>query len=146
MFFKIGSWNLTKFQLNQTIKRKNVNNNCLKELKFCEVSQNSILSRCWKFQLSILKNKTSFIPKKDIFQVVFSNYAKIVPKDGACCPNFQWRFWPEQPNHNDKRCVGKLLVLPHSSQISQKYLVLSLFFSFEWSLTGSLLFVVTYID
>ena len=26
-------------------------------------------------------------------RAVVSKYAKIVPKDGACCPNFQWRFW-----------------------------------------------------
>ena len=30
---------------------------CLIELKFCEVSRNSFSNRCWKFQLSILKNK-----------------------------------------------------------------------------------------
>ena len=53
----------------QTTDRKIENNNCLNELndlKFCEVSRNSISNRCWKFQLSILKNK-SFIPKKNIF-------------------------------------------------------------------------------
>ena len=61
------TWNLTKFQLNQTTDRKNENNNCLNklnELKFCEVSQNSISNRCWKFQLSVLKNKKVFFPKK----------------------------------------------------------------------------------
>ena len=30
---------------------------CLIELKFCEVLQNYVSYRCWKFQLSILKNK-----------------------------------------------------------------------------------------
>ena len=68
----------------------NENNNCLNELnelKFCEVSRNSISNRYWKFQLSILKNKKALILIK-IFQ-----YAKIDPKDGAFCPNFQWRFW-----------------------------------------------------
>ena len=54
----------------QTTDRKNEINNCLNglnELKFCEVSQNSYSNRCQKFQLSILKNKKSFIPKKHIF-------------------------------------------------------------------------------
>ena len=47
----------------------------------------------WKFALSILKNnKVLCIPKKNMFCAVVSKYAKIVPKDGACCPNFQWRF------------------------------------------------------
>ena len=51
------SWNLTKFQLNQTTNTKYGNKNCLNELKFCEVSRNSFLNRCWKFQFSILINK-----------------------------------------------------------------------------------------
>ena len=63
--------NPTKFQLNQTTRRKNVNNNCLNELnelEFCEVSRNLFSNRCWKFQLSIY--------------------------NGICCHNVQWRFWP----------------------------------------------------
>ena len=85
------SWNLTKFQLNQTTDRKNENNNCLNklnELKFCEVSRNSISNRFWKFQLSILKNKKVLFLKK----YFLSHIAKIDPKDGVSCPNFQWRF------------------------------------------------------
>ena len=31
--------------------------------------------------------------QKKIFWVVVSKYAKRDPKDGVCCPNFQWRFW-----------------------------------------------------
>ena len=34
---------------------------CLKELKFCEVSENLKSSICWKFQLSISKNGKSTI-------------------------------------------------------------------------------------
>ena len=76
LFFKIESWNFqhlfengmkfNKFQLN----RKNENNNCLNELnemKFCEASWNSISNRCWKFQLSILKNKKVLFLKKNVF-------------------------------------------------------------------------------
>ena len=33
-------------------------------MKFCEVSRNSILNRCWKFQLSVLKNKKVLSLKK----------------------------------------------------------------------------------
>ena len=36
------TWNLTKFQLNQTTDRKNENNNCLNKLNFCEVAWNVI--------------------------------------------------------------------------------------------------------
>ena len=62
--WKIILWNLTKFPLNQTTDWKNGNKNCLNEL-----------------------NELKFC------EAVLSKYAKIVPKDGACCPNFQWRFW-----------------------------------------------------
>ena len=40
---------------------------------------NSFSNRCWKFELSILKNKKVLFLK---------NY---IPVDGY--PNFQWRFW-----------------------------------------------------
>ena len=42
-----------------------------------------------------LEKQKSFIPKKNIISAVVSKYAKIDPKDDACCPNFQWRFWAE---------------------------------------------------
>ena len=35
-----------------------------------------------------LEKQKSFIPKKNMFYAIVSKYAKIVPKDGACCPNF----------------------------------------------------------
>ena len=40
--------------------------------------------------LILEKNKVSF--QKKIF-FGRSLYAKIIPKDGASRPNFQWRFW-----------------------------------------------------
>ena len=40
---------------------------CLIQLKFCEVSWNSFSNRCWKFQLSILKNKNDLFIKKYFF-------------------------------------------------------------------------------
>ena len=52
--WKVIAWNLTNFN---SIKQPIENNNFLNELKFFEVSQNSISDRCRKFQLSILKNK-----------------------------------------------------------------------------------------
>ena len=54
--------------------------------------RNSISKRCWKFQLSILKNKKVLFLKK-VFLAVVSKYAKRDPKDGVCCLNFPWRFW-----------------------------------------------------
>ena len=60
------SWNLTKCQLIQTIVIFIFYICCLIELKFCEVSRNYFSNRCWKFQLSILKNKKN-IPKKNVF-------------------------------------------------------------------------------
>ena len=47
--WKKNSWNLAKFQLNETTDRKNRNDHCLNQLyklKFCEISQNLILNRC----------------------------------------------------------------------------------------------------
>ena len=43
--------------------------NELNELKFCEVSRNSLSNRCWKFQLRQFQQMA------------------------LCCPNFQRRFW-----------------------------------------------------
>ena len=63
--FQQLSWNLTKFQLNQTSNTK--------------------------IRITIFKNKKVWFWKK--IQAVVSKYAKIGPKDGTCCPNFQWRFW-----------------------------------------------------
>ena len=83
LFFKIESWNFqVQFEIEfretsqnfnsirQPIK-KDENNNCLNklnELKFCEVSQNSISNWTWKFQLSILKNKKVLFLKKKFFK------------------------------------------------------------------------------
>ena len=41
---------------------------CLIELKFCEDSRNLISNWCWKFQLSILKNKKVLFPKNIFFE------------------------------------------------------------------------------
>ena len=60
------SWKLTNFQFNQTTHRKNEKcnfQNKLNELKFCEVSQNSISNTYWKFQLCILKKKVLLIKR-----------------------------------------------------------------------------------
>ena len=72
LFFKIESWN---FQVQFEIKFRETSQNfnsfslfrqllfssffigCLIELKFCEVSWNSISNWTWKFQPSILKKK-----------------------------------------------------------------------------------------
>ena len=60
---------------------------CLIELKFCEVSRNSISNWTLKFQLSILKNK------KVLFLKFFlSCTAKIDPKDGVSRLNFPKGF------------------------------------------------------
>ena len=60
-------WYLTKFQLIQLIETIFISIFsicCLIELKFCEISRNSFSNRCWKFQLSILKNKKVLFLKK----------------------------------------------------------------------------------
>ena len=77
--------------IRQSIEKMKINNclNKLNELKCGEVSRNSISNRCWKFQLSILKNKKVLFLKK----YLLSRIAKVDPKDGFSRPNFQWRFW-----------------------------------------------------
>ena len=42
-----------------------------------------------KVSASSLEKQKSFIPKKNISKAGVSKYAKVDPKDGACCPNFQ---------------------------------------------------------
>ena len=44
------------------------------------------------YEIQFYTYAESFIPKKYIFQAVVSKYAKRVPADGICYPNFQWRF------------------------------------------------------
>ena len=83
MFFKIESWNFqVQFEIEfretsqnfnsiRQPREKNVNNNCLNELndlKQCEVSRNLFANRCWKFQLSIMKNKKVLFLKKSFFK------------------------------------------------------------------------------
>ena len=61
-----------------------------------------------------MKNKKSFIPKKKIFKVFVSKYAKRDPKDGVCCPNFHqmvssetyYCFW-RQRCRNKCRTIGR---------------------------------------
>ena len=117
MFFKIESRNFQvqfEMEFRETLQnfnsirqpiKKDENNNCLNqlnELKFCEVSWNSISNRCWKFQLSILKKKVLFQKKNFL-----SPTAKIDPKDGISRPNFQWRFCLKVPsNHWKPRSFG----------------------------------------
>ena len=82
LFFKIESRNFQvqfEIEFHETLQnfnsirqpiKKDENNNCLNklnELKFCEVSRNSILNWTWKFQLSILKNKKVLFLKKIYF-------------------------------------------------------------------------------
>ena len=103
MFFKIESWNFqVQFEIEfhetsqnfnsirQPIK-KDENKNCLNkqnELKFCEVSRNSISNWTWKFQFSILKNKKVLFLKN----ILLSRTAKIDPKDGVSRLNFPEGF------------------------------------------------------
>ena len=54
-------WDLKKFQLLHLVQKMLLHFFC--EFKFCEVSRNNVSIRCWKFQLSILKNK-SFLPTR----------------------------------------------------------------------------------
>ena len=61
--------------------------------------------RCWKFQLSILKNKKALFLKK----AIVTKYAKIDPEDGASCPNFQWRFWYDVKSFlHPHNCYGSM--------------------------------------
>ena len=63
-------------------------------MKFCEVSRNSIPNKVLKVSAFYLEKQKSFIPKK---KNLFGRTAKVDPKDGVSCPNFQWRFWRQPP-------------------------------------------------
>ena len=62
------------------------------------VRSHEILFQTDTESLSFLSWKTKKVlsPQKNFFLAVVSKHAKIIPKDGANCPNFQWRFWVEQ--------------------------------------------------
>ena len=64
---------------------------CLIELKFCEVSRNSISNWTWKFQLSILKDKKVLFLKKN-----FLGPLSISKQKNLCLlTQFSRRFWVE---------------------------------------------------
>ena len=52
-----------------------------------------IFKQMLKVSSFYLQKQKSFIPKINIVLAVVSKHAKIIPKDGASRPNFQWRFW-----------------------------------------------------
>ena len=54
----------------------------------------SFSNRCWKFQLSILKNKKVFFLKKIFFKPLSTSKQKSF----VYWPNFQRRFWGMSPN------------------------------------------------
>ena len=63
MFFKIESWNFQVQWISWNLT------GCLIELKFCEVSRNSISNWTWNFSVK----QNSFVPKKKISRCQFQN-------------------------------------------------------------------------
>ena len=99
VWFKI-SWNLTRFQLIQTTLNK------LNTLKVCEVSLNSKLNICWKFQLSILRNKKLFLKKYELRVRIV-----LFPTNRWCVFMSQFwnkRFWGERRWKNAKGIKKKV--------------------------------------
>ena len=93
VWFRI-SWNLTKFELIQLIQTTFIlifSMGSLNELQFCEVSRNPQSKRCWKFQLSILKNKKVLFLKNYFLSQEWTGF-NIKTTSFVYCPNFQWRF------------------------------------------------------
>ena len=82
-------------------------------MKFCEVSRNSISNRHWKFQLSILKSKKVLF----LIKYYLRHIAKIDPKDGISCPNFQWRFWCRDPVCGKKHLTSAAVIFTWPFQI-----------------------------
>ena len=73
---------------------------CLIELKFCEVSRNSISNWTWKFQLSILKNKKVLFLKKIFFwplsiwkQKIFVNWLNFLEGFGVARKSLKERTY-----------------------------------------------------
>ena len=71
------------FQLNQKTDRKTIKTSIawMSWMIWNFVRSHEILPQT--VSAFYFKKQKSFIPK----------YIKIDPKDGACCSNFQWRFW-----------------------------------------------------
>ena len=67
---------------------------CQIDLKFCEVSQKFFVKR-WKFQLSLLTNKTGFFLKKT-YQLNQEGLVSVsIQPDLFIDPILEWRFWFE---------------------------------------------------
>ena len=88
--WKVIAWNLTNFN---SIKQPIENNNFLNELKFFEVSQNSISDRCRKFQLSILKNKKVLFLKIIFFWALSLNMPRSAQKMALAVLIFSYNNW-----------------------------------------------------
>ena len=81
LFFKIESWNfqhLFETEFRETSQNFNSIRQPIEKMEIRNVWMSwrswnfvrfSISNRCWRFQLSILKNKKSFIPKKIFFRL-----------------------------------------------------------------------------
>ena len=67
------------------------------------------------------KQKKVLFLKKYFFLPVVSKHAKIIPRDGASSPNFQWRFWPERLQ------AGPAAVLCGSSAVQYDFVAIAIF-------------------
>ena len=70
------------------------------ELKFCEVSRNSISNWTWKFQLSILRNKKVLFLKK-----IFMPLSILKQKSFVYCLNF-----PEGFEYSHQSCSSSVIL------------------------------------
>ena len=63
----------------------------LNELKLCEVAWISFSNRCWKFQLSILKNKKVLFLKKNFGRCQYQNKQALFA-DPIFSEGFDWKY------------------------------------------------------
>ena len=101
LFFKIESFSIglkKNFVKPHKISTHSAHSDsCLIELKFCEVSRNSFSNRCWKFQLSIFRNKKVLFLKKIELSQEWTG-CNIKTTSFVYWPNFQQRFCLEPPS------------------------------------------------
>ena len=109
------SWNLTKvqlIQLIQTIVIFSFSIGCLIELKFCEFSRNAFSNKCWKFKLSILKNKKVLFLKKYFsgrcqYQNKKTLFTDPIFSEGFA---FAYNFWLYATVWSDPFCISDFVI------------------------------------
>jgi hypothetical protein len=115
---------------------------CLIELKFCEISWNPFSNRCWKFQLSILKNKKVLFLKIYFFGPCQYQNKKALFTDSIFREGFELDIVMFPFPHNEMQINPKYFDLNFCNIKSSNA---TLFLSIQWDANRLILINLTWI-